>query len=293
MKKRDEVLVGLVLLISVVSTLTGTIWIARGGLKRTYAMYSRFPWGVGLKQGQQVLLAGVQIGFVEHVDLDPNGTVLVRMKIQQRYRIPQGSTATVEANGIFGDQLIAVRPVLGVKTYLSPDDSIPIGKNAPGTAELLGKGDSIATDIRAITASTRRELVEGGGMQDVRHAVRDLTKLVAQLSAVTAEQSAQLTRTQETLRRAIASIDSVKVDSTLRNIRATSASLEALSRELKTTNTQVQGVLTKVTSGNGTAAKLLNDGSLYTRLDGLIARVDSLTADFKANPKKYINLKIF
>ncbi|MEI6739246.1 MAG: MlaD family protein [Gemmatimonadaceae bacterium] len=293
MKKRDEVLVGLVLLISVVSTLAGTIWIVRGGLKRTYPMYSRFPWGVGLKQGQQVLLAGVQIGFVEQVSLDPNGTVLVRMKIQQQYRIPQGSTATVEANGIFGDQLIAVRPVLGVKTYLAPDDSIPVGKNSPGTAELLGKGDSIATDLRAITASTRRELVEGGGMQDVRLAVRDLTKLVAQLSAVTAEQSAQLTRTQETLRRAIASIDSVKVDSTLRNIRATSASLEALSRELKTTNTQVQGVLTKVTSGNGTAAKLLNDGSLYTRLDGLIARVDSLTADFKANPKKYINLKIF
>lgn len=292
-RRRDEVLVGLLLMVAVVTAIGGTIWIARGGLSRNYNMYARFPWGAGLKSGQQVLLAGVQIGFVDNVALDPNGTILVTMKVQQQYRIPKGSTATVEANGIFGDQLIAVKPVLGVKEYLPANDSIPVGIGSPGMAQLMSKGDSIALDVRALTAKARTEFVEGGGMAEMRATINQLTKLVTQISNVAAVQSAQLTKTQEALRHTIASIDSVKVDSTLKNVRATSESIEKLSRDLKQTNTQVQELITKISSGPGTAGKLMNDPALYNRLDSLLARVDSLTADFKKNPKKYINLRIF
>jgi len=292
-KRRDEVLVGLLLAAAVVIGIGGTVWIARGGLSRNYDMYARFPWGAGLKRGQQVLLAGVQIGFVDRVDLDPNGTLLVDFKVQQQYRIPKGSTASVEANGIFGDQLIAVKPVLGATEFMSPGDTIPVGKGSPGTAELLTKGDSIAADVRAMTGKARAEFVEGGGLQDMRAAIADLTKLMTQVSSVVAQQSTQLTKTQEVLRSTIAAIDSVKIDSTLSNVRTTSANLEALSRDLKATNAQVQSVIEKVNSGNGTVGKLMNDGAVYARLDSLLARVDSLAADFKANPRKYINLKIF
>lgn len=293
MKRRDEVMVGLLLLIAVVTAIGGTIWIARGGLSRNYSMTARFPWGAGLKQGQQVLLAGVAVGFVDDVQLDPNGTIQVSMKIQQKYRIPKGSTATVEANGIFGDQLVALRPVLGAKDFMSPGDSIPTGKPSPGTAELLGKGDSIATDVRALTGKVRSEFVEGGGLADMHKTIADLTKLVAQLGKVASDQSAQLTKTQEALRHTIAAIDSAKIDSTLKNVRSTTANFEQLSRELKETNAQVQATLNKVNSGNGTVGKLMNDPAVYNRLDQLLLRVDSLTADFKKNPRKYINLKIF
>lgn len=292
-KRRDEVLVGLLLATAVAVGIGGTVWIARGGLARNYAMYARFPWGAGLKQGQPVLLAGVRIGFVDQVSLDPNGTIVVALKIEQQYKIPKGSTATVQANGIFGDQLIAVQPVLGQTAYLPANDTLPSGKGSPGTAELLSKGDSIASDVRAITGKTRAEFVEGGGVAEIRALMADVTKLVAQLSKVTATQSAQLTATQQSLRTAIASIDSVKIDSTLTNVRATSASFEQLSRDLKETNAQVQKVVDKINSGNGTVGKLMNDGAVYARLDTLLARVDSVTAEFKKNPRKFINLKIF
>ena len=293
MKRRDEVLVGLLLAGAVVLGLGGTIWIARGGLARNYAMFARFPWGAGLKQGQPVLLAGVQIGFVDRVELDPNGTIVVGIKVQQQYRVPKGSTATVQANGIFGDQLIAIKPVLGEKSFMPQGDTIPTGKGSPGPAELLTKGDSIAADVSALTAKARAEFVDGGGLQDVRSTITQLTKLVAQMSSVMAEQSKQLTRTQDALRSTIASIDTAKVDSTLTNVRAISASLEQLSRELKQTNTQVQSVITKANSGDGTVGKLLNDDALYRRFDTVLLRMDSLMADIKANPRKYINLKIF
>ena len=294
MKKRDEALVGLLLIVSIVVGLGGTVWIARGGLARNYPMYARFPWGVGLKQGQQVLLAGVAIGFVDNVALDPNGTVVIDLKIQQQYKIPRGSTATVEANGIFGDQLIAVRPVLGLREYLPAGDTIPSGKSSPGTAELLSKGDSIFSDVKAITARARSTFVDSGGIDEVRKVIASLTKLVAQLGNVASVQSAQLTKTQDAVRHVLAAIDSAKIDSTLTNARAASASLERLSHELRETNSQLQTAMTKATTGDGSIGMLLNDkGRLYLRLDSLLVHADSLMADIKKNPRKYINLTIF
>lgn len=292
-KRRDELLVGLLLLVAVVLGVGGTIWIARGGLTSGYAMFARFKWGAGLKQGQPVLLAGVQIGYVDQVNLIPDGTITVRLQMQSQYKVPSGTTATVQANGIFGDQLIALTPVIGRQGYMAEGDTIPTGVGSPSVPELLSKGDSIALNIRALTDEARTQFVEGGGMKDVRQTVADLTKLVAQLSAVTAEQSKQLTLTQQSVRRTLASVDSTTVDSTVKNLQATSAQLEQLTRDFKQTNVQVQGVLDKVSNGSGTAAKLLNDPAVYARLDTLLLRVDSLMMDLKRNPKKYINLKIF
>lgn len=293
MKRRDEVLVGLLLLVAVVIALGGTIWIARGGLKSGYPMYARFPWGAGLKQGQPVLLAGVQVGFVDRVELIPDGTLGVTMKVQSQYKIPRGTTAAVQANGIFGDQLIALTPVRATTATLAEGDTIPMGPTAPGIPQLLSKGDSIALNTLAISQRARAEFVDSGGIREMRAILAQTTKLVAQISAITADQSRQLTLTQATLRRTLASVDSSKVDSTVVNLRAASANLERLSREFSETNRQVQEVIGKVSSGNGNAARILNDSTIYLQLNQTMKRLDSLMIDLKANPRKYINLRIF
>lgn len=292
-KRRDELLVGLLLMGAIALGLGGTIWIARGGLAKGYPMYSRFPWGAGLKQGQPVLLAGVQVGFVDRVELIPDGTITVTYQVNKQYQVPGGTTASVEANGIFGDMLIALTPVKGSTSYMAEGDTIPTGIGSPGVGQLLEKGDSIALNVRALTDEARGQFVEGGGVKDVRQTIADLTRLVAQLSSVTAEQSRQLTLTQQQLRKTLSSVDSAKVDSTISNLRATSASFEQLSKDLRETNGKVQSVVDKVNNGPGTAGRLMNDPAVYARVDTLLARMDSLLIDIKKNPRKYINLTIF
>ncbi|MBY0491369.1 MAG: MlaD family protein [Gemmatimonadaceae bacterium] len=291
--RRDELLVGLLLLVAVVLALGGTIWIARGGLARGYPLYARFPWGAGLKQGQPVLLAGVQVGFVDQVELIPDGTIAVKLQVQQQYKIPAGTSASVEPNGIFGDQLVALTPIKGATGFIPAGDTVNTGAGAPGMTALLEKGDSIAVNVRALTSEARGQFVDSGGIKEVRKTLNDLTKLVAQLSAVTAEQSKQLTMTQQQVRKTLSSVDSSKVDSTIVNLRATSASFEKLATELRATNTKVQGLTDKLSNGTGTAGKLMNDPAVYARVDTLLIRLDSLAADIKRNPRKYINLKIF
>jgi phospholipid/cholesterol/gamma-HCH transport system substrate-binding protein len=293
MKRRDEVLVGLLLVVAVLLALGGTLWIARGGLQSGYPMYARFPWGAGLKQGQPVLLAGVQVGFVDRVELIPDGTLGVTMKVQSQYRIPQGTTATVQANGIFGDQLIALTPVRATTQTLAEGDTIPMGPAAPGIPQLISKGDSIAINALALSRNVREQFVDSGGIREIRGAIAEMSSLVAQISRVTAEQSRQLTQTQATVRRTLSSVDSAKVDSTISNLRAASANLERLSREFAVTNERVQATIDKVNNGPGTVGRFMNDPTLYVRLDTTLRRVDSLILDLKANPRKYINLRIF
>jgi phospholipid/cholesterol/gamma-HCH transport system substrate-binding protein len=293
MKRRDEVLVGLLLIISVAVGVAGTIWLARGGLSSGYEMYTRFPWGAGLKNGQPVLLAGVNIGFVKAVKLDPNGTLVVTLAINNEYQVPTGTTAAVEPNGIFGDQLIALTPVRAVSTYMAKGDTIPIGKGTPTTGERLAKADSIAIDVESITAAVRNEFVSGGGIADLRKVTGEMAALVAQLGQIATAQSRELTITQQKLRATLAAVDSSSVDSTMRSIRTSAANVAAITEELQHAQSQVRSMLTKLDSGTGTAGKLLNDPTIYARLDSLLMRLDSLAIDVKANPRRYINLRVF
>ena len=293
MKRRDEVVVGALFIITVALGLGGALWIARGGLSSGYDMFAKFPWGAGLKQGQPVLLAGVNIGFVSDVQLVPDGTLLVVMNIKEDYKIPINSTATVEANGIFGDQLIAVTPVRATTEYLPERDTIPTGIGSPGIGDLLAKGDSIARNVNLLTANVRSEFVDSGGVKQIRALMSDMTKLMAQVATVVTVQSKELSATQVQIRKLLAVVDSTKIDSTLRNVQSATANLEKMSRGLDSTRLQVNALIAKVSDGTGTAALFLNDPTLYNKLLGASAQLDSVLADLKANPKKYINLRIF
>jgi phospholipid/cholesterol/gamma-HCH transport system substrate-binding protein len=293
MKTRDEVLVGLVVTVAIVLTVLGSLWLARGGLSKGYPLYAKFPWGAGLKQGQPVLLVGVNVGYVDQVDLHQDGTLVTTMRIQKHYQVPITSRASVIPNGIFGDMAVALTPSRPDPRSFKPGDTVPIGPSSPGIAELTSKADSVMRSVNRITSALEHEMVATGGIRDLRNTIASTNRLVNEFSAIANEQSRQLTATMVSVRRATGAIDPAKVDSTLANFRTTSANLAELSGQIKQTSTKLDAILAKVDSGPGSAAKLINDPGAYNDVRSLLQRMDSLLADIKKNPKRYINVKIF
>ena len=293
MKTRDEILVGLVVTVAVVVTILGSLWLARGGLSKGYPLYAKFPWGAGLKQGQPILLVGVNVGYLDEVDLHQDGTLVTTLRIQKDYQVPVTSRATVVPNGIFGDMAVALTPSKPDARSFKPGDTVPIGPSTPGIAQLTSKADSITTSVNAITTALEREMVAQGGIRDIRNTIAATNRLVNEFAAVASEQSRQLTATMTSLRRATSAIDPAKVDSTLSNFRTASANLTEMTGQLKETTGKLDAILAKVDSGPGSAAKLINDPGAYNDVRGLLQRMDSLLADIKKNPKRYINVKIF
>ena len=293
MKRRDEVLVGIIVTIGLIVAIAGTVWLSQGGLERGYPLYAHFAWGEGLKRGQPVLLSGVTAGYVDKVEFIPTGGVRATLRMTGGYRVPKGTKATIIPAGMFGDKSVALNPERPNPVTYSEGDTLPVGPNPPGIDQLASKADSIAGSVTAITREMERELVVGRGLANLRSTLAGTDRLVRQLNQVVAAQSRQLDLTMASLRRAAGAIDGAKIDSTLTNLQAASANAVELSSELGRASAQLSAVLAKLDSGEGTAGRLLTDPALYNDVRRLVSRVDSLTLDFQRNPRRYINLTVF
>ena len=300
MKRRDEVLVGIFLTVAIAVALLGTLWLVRGGLSSGYPLYSKFAWGQNLKPGQPVLLAGVNVGAVSDVKLRDDGFLDVFLRVNDDVKVPKNSTASVQPVGIFGDAAIALTPKGPSPVAYQPGDTVPVGPSATDIQALENKADSVMTTVNAMMKTLNAELFAAGGIRDMRRTMANAAELSAnasrlslQLNAIAAEQNRNLTLTMAQLRRSMSAIDSAKIDSTLRNFQTSSASLTQIASNLATTSRRADSIMAGIQAGQGNAGKLLKDTLLYGDLRGLVTQADSVLADLKKNPKKYINLSIF
>jgi phospholipid/cholesterol/gamma-HCH transport system substrate-binding protein len=298
MKRRDEVSVGIVITIAVVVLLLGTLWLVRGGLKNGYPLHTRFAWGQNLKQGQPVLLAGVNVGYVGDVTLRRDGYLDVLIRVFDQYTIPKGSVATVKSIGIFGDVAVALTPPDPVPTtsYVA-DDTVPPGPPSADINQIMDRVDSIGRSVSVLTKALEVEVVQAGTLKDINRIMASTAKLSAQLQGVVAEQNRNATQTMAAFRGTAERLgnlaDSAQIAATIANTRQITENASRLSANLDSTNTQLRGLLAQAQRGNGTVGKLLSDTTVYADVRHLIAQMDSLLADVKKNPKKYINLRIF
>jgi phospholipid/cholesterol/gamma-HCH transport system substrate-binding protein len=292
MKRRDEFLVGIFTTLAVLLAGFGTIWLVRGGLAPGYRLFSRFPWGQGLKQGQPVWLVGINVGFVDAVELE-QGTVLVTMRINKQYKVPEGSYSQIMANGLFGDMAIGITPPGPGGTPLEPGDTIPSRPSQTGIQALTQRADTISGALTIIMNAMRSQLVDSGGIAEVRRSVASLNRLTAQLSMVVAAQSRELQTTMGMARSRIAALDSAQIDSTIRSTRAAVEKLDTIATGLGATMTRVNTLIAKADSGSGALSRFLHDPAVYDDIRGNLATLNALLVDIQKNPRKYINLSIF
>jgi phospholipid/cholesterol/gamma-HCH transport system substrate-binding protein len=300
MKRRDEVLVGIFLTVAVAIALLGTLWLVRGGLSSGYPLYARFAWGQNLKPGQPVLLAGVNVGAVADVTLRDDGFLDVVLRVNDDVKVPKNAVASVKPVGIFGDAAIALTPKGPSPVSYSPGDTVPVGPSDTDIQAIMNRVDSIGATVQTMTKAINADLVASGGIKDMRKTLANAaelsqaaTRLSIQLNSIAAEQNRNLTATMASFRRAATALDSAKIDSTMTNFRTSSASLTRIAANLDSTSRRADSIMAGIQSGQGNAGKLLKDTLLYGDLRGLVTQADSVLADLKKNPKKYINLSIF
>lgn len=294
MKRRDEVLVGLFVTVATVGLVIGIIWLTNGGLSSGYPLYAKFTWGQNLKKGHPVLLAGQEVGHVADVELKP-GYLDVELAIDNDQLIPRGSTASVIPVGIFGDVAIAFKPPLPLPaTSYTRGDTVPVGPAPADMGAILARVDTIGRSVERLASAIEKEFVAGGGLRDLRRTIASTTALSAQLSTVIANQDRNLTVLLADFRRSMtkvnAVLDSVTIDSTLRNIKTVSANMSRLLAQVDSTNAEFRTLVAKANDGQGSLGKVLNDTLLYTNIRNLTATTDSLLNDFKKDPKKYLDV---
>lgn len=104
-----------------------------------YFLSARFTSVTGLKVGAQVEIAGVQVGQVDAVALDPKEYVaLVRLKIKENIQLSEDAIASVQTAGLLGDKYIQLSQG-GSDQMLKPGDRIIETEPALNIEDLIRK----------------------------------------------------------------------------------------------------------------------------------------------------------
>jgi phospholipid/cholesterol/gamma-HCH transport system substrate-binding protein len=106
----------------------------------SYALKARFTNVGQLKLRAPVKIAGVRVGTVSEIKLEPDKLdALVTLSVDQRFnQIPDDSAAAVFTSGLLGDQYVALQPG-GSTDMFKNGDEIVLTQSSMQLEELIGK----------------------------------------------------------------------------------------------------------------------------------------------------------
>ena len=142
MKKTSiEAAVGIFMLIGIVCV--GYLSIRLGKMEwggdRFYPVFARFQSVSGLIAGAHVELAGVHVGKVDSITLDPKRQVaVVELKIQKGLKLSDDVIASVKTSGLIGDKYIQLVPGSS-DSVLNPGGMITETESAVNLESLISK----------------------------------------------------------------------------------------------------------------------------------------------------------
>lgn len=113
--------------------------VSSGGSKATYRVTAAFENIGGLKARAPIKSAGVLVGRVASIKLDPKTyKALVALDIEQDFQFSRDSSAEILTSGILGDQYIGIDPG-GDETMLKSGDRITLTSSAIVLEKLIGQ----------------------------------------------------------------------------------------------------------------------------------------------------------
>jgi len=141
-KKSIETLVGLFVLEGIVALVFLALKAANLGSfdsGDSYALFAKFDNIGGLKAHAPVRSAGVTVGRVTSISLDPKTYQgVVKLQVQKGVQFPDDSSARILTAGLLGDQYLGIEPGGSEKNY-GPGDQIKQTQSAVVLENLIGQ----------------------------------------------------------------------------------------------------------------------------------------------------------
>ncbi len=329
MSRRNEALVGGVILAGIALVIVGTIWLRGTGFGRQEADVTAQFGEVGqLMEGNPVKLRGVPIGRVQEIALAESGDrVLVEMRIDSRVSLPQDPVVILSPESMFGDWQAEISPRSRYPNfaYTEPvrSDLLP-GYSLPDISQLTAVADRISDNLATLSERVELAFTEETALSirqaitNVQQVSEELVGLVARQERTLEQVAGDLETTTRTMGEAASAVNRVagqveaavaggelttivqnverattQLDSLTASLADVSGNLESSMASADTAFRSVSVLAERVESGEGTLGMLLRDTTLYAGLVETNTIVQALLADFRENPRKYIRLEIF
>jgi len=313
-----HIMVGLTAIIALIALayLVVVFGVVRSWITDSYALTIDMNNAKGIASGARLRLNGVDIGFVESIELQPPPRldVMLHCQVRQQYRIP------VDARVIAVASILGTTSELNIVTPKRPAEAPePALVPTDGTGRLVGEAESLGDQFQEVAGRLSAALDEqlrgfGETMQQIKVLSEEYTKVGQRLNAMLEQRdpaavdagraepnlATVLARTDAglaKLQRTVDSINEVVGDPKLReNVTATAEEARALmadtriqlerlttryvhtADELSRTLESANALLAAAREGEGTLGRLVADPALYHSLTDAADRLaDALT----------------
>lgn len=106
---------------------------------RHYELRARFASTSGLREGAFVEIAGVRVGQVTAIELDPQTfDAVVRMRLDAGVTLPSDAIASIRTTGLIGEKFVKITPG-GAEDRLPPGGEIVDTEASINIEELISK----------------------------------------------------------------------------------------------------------------------------------------------------------
>lgn len=289
----SEFQVGVLTVVALAILIAGMMWLKNIDLTKGSRLYLvDFARVEGMREGDRVQVRGIRMGEVTGMQIMQE-SVRVEMVLDEGVDLREDAVVTLGEKGIVGEVVIEVDPGVGAMVQ---EGHIFAGRTAGTIASMTDAADDALAEMRVLTAKVT-ELVdqvkdEGKVTETLQQANTTLImvdEMVKHNHETVTAILADLRVTSDKLRKLMAS---GQIEQTMDHAASAMVTADSLMVSLTESSRRLNGILTQVQDGDGTAARLLNDASLYATADSTMKSMKRLLDAMRRNPKRFVNMSV-
>lgn len=259
-----------------------------------YQVQAVFSQVNGLRQGNALRYAGVDIGYVKEIEVFPEG-VKVTFMIKPGVKIPEGSTFRIGSDGLVGEKHINITPPSQSKGFLEPN-AVVRAEDAQGLDQLIATSDKVLAEVHELVKSLNEVLGDDkvkGAMRDTILNAKELTHNLNVMSAALARMAqnnegdmnamiGNLSAMSKSLRDVAGRVDVMLagVDNdgkTVQDLRETIQNIKNTSVRIEKMAASLEGVVTDPETAKNIKETLRNARSVSEKANKMLTKVESIS----------------
>jgi len=255
----------------------------------TYKAY--FDDTGGLTTKSPVKIAGVDVGWVDTINLLDNGKAEIVMRVNRDNKLAKNAFAMIHQDGLIGAKTLEIDPGSPATGYILPGGTLAMpGKTPASVGELLDQFRDIAATIQDITSSLKNVFASRAGEDNLKTALNSIARASERMADFSQVLQRTMNKNEENVNVMLADFRATAESLKLRIPQVTDSFKNGMDRistdiggagqkasgafeQIEDTAVQARDtfreagqVVEKINTGKGLIGKLVNEDETYTDL---------------------------
>ena len=294
--KDIEFKVGAIILIGIIVLVGSLFWLQKYHIAGNSNLLQVHFDDVGtLAVGDKVTVSGVHKGKVKEMRLKEGG-VEVDLLVSTDVRLKKDAQIVIKNFGVMGERFVAITPG---QDSADLDISQPLtGLYDAGLPEVMGLMGEMVMELRELVGTLKKTVVSDTSLSKFSKTIENLESVSASLNSYVKRNESKLDQTADNFLNASKQLNNTltrnaqHVDSVVQRFDRVSLQLEQFVSQLDTLSGAAREFAESINNPEGSLKMLMDDRRLYDDLRKTADNIDDLISDIRANPKKYLTVKV-